>query len=301
MKYERGQETTVIRTGTGANQLPSSGGAAGSLVIIYGAGMGRLIPVDGTELLIGRDQSNHVVVEQESVSRRHCVVRTKDGALVLQDLGSTNGTFLNDEEVRPPREAPLRSGDLIKVGGTIFKYLGAGSVEALYHEEIYRMAIIDGLTEVNNRRYLMEFLEREMARCSRHDRPLSLLLFDLDRFKNINEEHGHLAGDAVLREIATLVRTKMIRREELIARYGGDEFAIVLPESTIEHARLFAKRLLGQIAARRVVFDDREIAVSISIGIAAMSREFTEPSQFIDAADANLLTAKRFGRGRTIG
>lgn len=299
--FGREQETTVVRPGGGANQVPSSGGAAGSLVIIYGAGMGKLIPIDGSELCIGRDPSNQVVVEQESVSRRHCAVRMRDGALVLQDAGSTNGTYLNDTEVRPPREEPLNSGDLIKVGGTIFKYLGAGSVEALYHEEIYRMAIIDGLTEVNNRRYLMEFLEREMARCLRHDRPLSLLLFDLDKFKGINEEHGHLAGDAVLREIAGLVKTKMIRREELIARYGGDEFAIVLPESTIENSRIFAQRLLGQISTRRVVFEEREIAVSISIGLAAMSKEFTEPSQFIEAADANLLTAKRFGRGRTIG
>ncbi len=299
--FESAHETTVIRPGAEGEARLSVGGTAGSLVVIYGAGLGRLIPIDGEELSIGRDLSNHVVVEQESVSRRHCALRVRNGGLCLQDLGSTNGTYLNDVEVRYPREEPLRSGDLIKVGGTIFKFLGAGSVEALYHEEIYRMAIIDGLTEVNNRRYLMEFLDREMARCLRHDRPLSLVMFDLDHFKSINTEHGHLAGDAVLRDLAGTIQTRMMRREELLARYGGDEFAIVLPESTVENARLFAKRLLALVGSRQVVFEDRKIPISISIGLATMSKDFTEPSQFIESADANLLTAKRFGRGRTIG
>lgn len=295
-------ETTVIRVaGEAEAPSPSSGGVAGSLVVIYGSGMGRLIPINQGELSIGRDPANQVVVEQESVSRRHCLLRQREGTIYLQDLGSTNGTYLNDAEVRSPREEPLRSGDLVKVGGTIFKFLGAGSVETLYHEEIYRMAIVDGLTEVNNRRYLLEFLDREMARCMRHDRPLSVLLFDLDHFKKINDIHGHLAGDAVLRELAGFVRSKMIRKEELIARFGGDEFVIVLPESTIANARLFATKLLSLVDSLEVLFEDRKIRVSISLGLATMSKEFTEPLHFIEAADANLLMAKRYGRGRAIG
>jgi len=298
--FDEKHETTVIRV-VGGPENTNTGGSGGSLVVIYGAGMGRLIPIDQGELGIGRDPSNQVVVEQESVSRKHCLLRQRGGVVYLQDLGSTNGTYLNDVEVRHPREEALRSGDLVKVGGTIFKFLGAGSVEALYHEEIYRMAIVDGLTEVNNRRYLLEFLDREMARCMRHDRPLSVLLFDLDHFKRINDEHGHLAGDAVLRELAGVVRSKMIRKEELLARYGGDEFVIVLPESTIAHARLFAMRLLSLVSSLEVVFEDRKIDVSISLGLASMSRDFTEPLDFIEAADANLLMAKRYGRGRAIG
>lgn len=299
--FDDRHETTVIRVLGGPETAPSSGGSAGSLVVIYGPGMGRLIPVEQGELYIGRDPANQVVVEQESVSRRHCVLRVRNGSIFLQDLDSTNGTYLNDAEVRYPREEPLRSGDLVKVGGTIFKFLGAGSVEALYHEEIYRMAIVDGLTAVNNRRYLLEFLDREMARCMRHDRPLCVLLFDLDHFKKINDEHGHLAGDAVLRELASAIQSKMIRKEELLARFGGDEFVIVLPECTAANARLFATRLLGLVSALEITFEDRKIPVSISLGIASMSKEFTEPLHFIEAADANLLMAKRYGRGRAIG
>ncbi|AKU89637.1 GGDEF domain-containing protein [Vulgatibacter incomptus] len=298
--FDDDHETTVIRVPGQAEQQETGAGGAGCLVVIYGQGLGRLIPLDGHVLGIGRDPANRVVVEQESVSRRHCEIRVRDGQAFLQDLGSTNGTYLNDSEIHPPREELLRSGDLLKVGGTIFKYLGAGSVEASYHEEIYRMAIVDGLTEVNNRRYLLEFLDREMARCNRHDRPLSLLVFDLDHFKQINDTHGHLAGDAVLRELSLSVK-RLMRKEELLARFGGDEFVVVLPESTAEQARAFSQRLLTLVGSLRIVFEKREIPVSISIGIASMSPRFTEPALFIEEADANLLAAKRYGRGRAIG
>src|SRR5690606_29399643 len=149
----------------------------------------------------------------------------------VEDLGSTNGTWVNETEVRRPDEVPLRSGDLLKIGGCILKFLQAGNVETLYYEEIYRTIVVDGLTQVHTKRSFHEFLDREMARCSRYGRPLSLLLFDVDRFKDVNDQLGHLTGDYVLRELALLVKTRMIRKEELVARYGGEEFVVVLPES----------------------------------------------------------------------
>ena len=93
----------------------------------------------------------------------------------------------------------MRDGDLLKIGNAIFKFLVGGNIETAYHEEIYRMTIIDGLTQAFNKRYFVENLEKEIPRCTRHQRPLSLVMFDIDHFKKINDEHGHLAGDYVLR------------------------------------------------------------------------------------------------------
>src|SRR6185312_5800506 len=172
------------------------------------------------------------------------------------DLGSTNGTYLNDQEIL--HETPLRNGDLIKVGGSIFKFLYGGNVEQLYYEEIYRMAIIDGLTQVYNKRYLLEFLEREMARCHRYARALSLIMFDIDHFKNINDSNGHLAGDYVLRELAGLVRQR-IRKEECFARYGGEEFSVVMPEAGPENARRFSEKVRKLIEDHAFTFEGKDI------------------------------------------
>jgi predicted signal transduction protein with EAL and GGDEF domain len=178
------------------------------LVQIYGPMLGKKFVLEKDEITIGRGESCEIVLDLENVSRRHCSLLQRTGGVFLRDNGSTNGTYLNNVEVRG--ETPLRSGDLLKVGGAIFKFLlggELGSIEAQYHEEIYRLTIIDGLTEVYNKRYLLEFLDREMARCLRHRRALSLVLFDIDLFKKINDTYGHLAGDYVLRELAQVLKS----------------------------------------------------------------------------------------------
>lgn len=271
------------------------------LVIIYGPGLGRRIPLAEGQISLGRDPNCNVVIELENVSRRHCVVRSTEEGVTIRDLGSTNGTWVNEEEVPTNREVPLQSGDLIRVGGSILKFLQAGNVEALYHEEIYRTIVIDGLTQVHTKRYFLEFLDREMARCSRYGRPLSLVLFDVDHFKRVNDELGHLTGDYVLRELGGLVRSRMIRKEELVARYGGEEFAVVLPESGPEKVRIFAEKLRAMVEAHRFVFDGRRIPVTVSVGIAAMTPDMADPEAFIRAADMNLLAAKRAGRNCVVG
>src|SRR5207245_2245668 len=148
------------------------------------------------------------------------------------DLQSTNGTFVNDH---PASMYKLKDGDYLRVGNCIYRFLIGGNVEAEYHEEIYRLTIIDALTDIHNKRYLVEFLDRELARSARYRRPLALVLFDLDLFKKVNDNLGHLGGDFTLREVAACVKGS-VRKEELFARYGGEEFAVVLPETGREGA-----------------------------------------------------------------
>ena len=278
----------------------AAAGGESCLVEIYGPELGRKIAVDRAELVVGRDPDCGVPLPIDTVSRRHARISTRGGSTFLCDLGSTNGTFLNDQSLTAHEEYPLRSGDLVRAGAAIFKFLCGGNVEALYHEEIYRTMIVDGLTKAYNRRYFTEFLEREMARCQRHDRPLALVLFDLDHFKRVNDDFGHLTGDAVLRELAELVRAR-VRREDCFARCGGEEFAIVLPESDLEAARIFAERLRRLVADREFRCGGESIAITISAGVAAMSKEMQEPAQFIKDADARLCEAKHDGRDRVSG
>ncbi|MBS1149615.1 MAG: yhcK, partial [Myxococcaceae bacterium] len=197
-------------------------------------------------------------------------------------------------------EQPLRTGDLVKVGGSIFKYLQGGNIETLYYEEIYQLTIVDGLTQIHNKRYFLEFLEREMGRCHRYNRALSLVMFDIDHFKKINDTNGHLAGDYVLRELAHLIKTR-IRKEECFARYGGEEFAVVMPEAGPENARRFAEKIRKLTEDHHFNFEQKDIPVTISLGVSDMTGDMTEPLQFIKGADANLYKAKKSGRNRVQG
>jgi len=273
-------------------------GGQSCLVVIYGPDLGHRYELADNELTIGRDIANSITIDLDNVSRRHARLVQREDKVFLQDLGSTNGTFLNDEEVKG--DVPLRSGDLVKVGGAIFKFLYGGNVESLFHEEIYRITIGDGLTQCFNKRYFLEFLEREMARGHRYGRPLSLMMFDLDHFKQVNDTHGHLAGDYVLRDLAQSVRGK-VRKEECLARYGGEEFVLVSPESGPSRVRKFAEKLRQIVETHEFLFDDKRIAVTISVGVADMTPDMTEPSQFIKVADSNLYLAKKQGRNRVVG
>jgi len=268
------------------------------LVSIHGPELGRKFILDEEEFTIGRDVKNNIVVDLDNVSRRHAKITTRMGKSFIVDLNSMNGTYLNDQEVL--EETPLRSGDYVKVGGSIFKFLSGGNIETLYHEEIYQLTIVDGLTQINNKRYFLEYLEREMGRCHRYNRSLSLVMIDIDHFKKINDTNGHLAGDYVLRELAGVVRPR-IRKEECFARYGGEEFSIVMPEAGPDKARLFAEKIRKLVEDHPFSFEGKEIQVTISLGVADMVGDMTEPLQFIKVADANLYKAKKNGRNQVCG
>jgi len=159
------------------------------LIEIYGPALGKNYPIKEEVVSIGREPNNTIMIDQENVSRNHCTLTNSGGSVTIEDLASTNGTYVNDVPIRKER---LRHGDLIKVGRRVFKFISGGNVEGLYHEEIYRMTITDGLTQVANKRHLFEFLEREIPRAIRFGRQLSIVMLDIDYFKQINDQYGHL-------------------------------------------------------------------------------------------------------------
>jgi diguanylate cyclase (GGDEF)-like protein len=293
METDKVSETWV----TPAPRPVSSSNGAACLVRIYptGPGMGTRYTLGEATLALGRDRTCEIQIDDQSVSRRHARIHGGIEGHYAVDLQSTNGTFVNDH---PASMTKLKDGDYLRVGNWIFRYLAGGNIESEYHEEIYRLTIIDALTGAHNKRFLLEFLDRELARSARHQRPLALVIFDLDHFKAVNDRLGHLGGDYTLRELAGCVRTA-IRKEELFARYGGEEFAVVLPETTLEGAIELAERIRQLVEDHHFEYENKPFHITISLGVYATQGDASlTPSDLIREADLNLFDAKKAGRNR---
>jgi len=272
----------------------TAGAGQDCLVVIYAPSskqLGKRFSLVDGEVSIGRGVDNTVILNSDSISRRHAGIEIRAEGYYLIDRHSTNGTYVNDELVQ---ECQLRRGDQIKIGDTILKFLSGADLESQYHETIYRMTIMDGLTGIHNKRYLVEQLDRELSRATRHGRPLSMVICDIDHFKLVNDEFGHLAGDYVLKEVAQLAKSR-IRPDDVIARYGGEELAIILPETDLTGGVRIADQLRKMIDDETFVFEDEYIDVTISCGVAQLQPGW-RAYEFVRTADMQLYEAKRAGR-----
>jgi diguanylate cyclase (GGDEF)-like protein len=292
----------IGRTAVSAqSNAPAAGRAPdASLIYIYPKSplIGRRFPVGAAALTIGRAAECPVSIPDTSVSRVHASVELgPDGRHLVTDYGSTNGTFVNNARVAT---GPLADGDYLRVGNCLFRYLAGGNVEALYHEEIYRLTVMDPLTGAFNRRYLMEVLAREVARSVRHGRPMAVAMFDVDFFKKINDSLGHVAGDMTLRELAARV-SSLVRSDEVFARYGGEEFAVVLTETTRDQAAAFGERVRAAVEAVPFTFEGQTFPVTVSVGVGTTAGgEALTPEGLTQRADDLLYQAKRGGRNRVV-
>jgi diguanylate cyclase (GGDEF)-like protein len=267
------------------------------LVVIYGPELGRRAALTTATFDIGRSSRCDLPIDQESISRNHARIAWDGHRHVVEDLGSTNGTFVNDEAVT---RRQLRDGDQIKVGRSILKYMTGDNIEANYHEDIYRLMTVDALTQTHNRRYFNDVLEREYNRSLRYHRSLSLLLFDIDHFKQVNDTYGHVAGDSVLRQLALVVKPRL-RAQDVLARVGGEEFAVLLPEIEIGGARVVAEKVRKLVEAARFAVDNKEFGVTVSVGVTMFDARVSSAAALYEMADKALYAAKNAGRNRVSG
>jgi diguanylate cyclase (GGDEF)-like protein len=256
-----------------------------------------MIKLDKAEIVMGRSAETALQIEDDGVSRKHAkVLVSPQGHFQLMDLGSTNGTYLNGIKVNV---ATLADGDKIQIGSnTVLKFSIQDQLEEQYQKSIYESATRDGLTRIFNKKYFMDTLRKEFAYCLRHRVPLSLVMFDVDHFKKINDTYGHPAGDYVLARIAQKVG-ETVRQEDLFARYGGEEFALMLRESAVDKALRCSERCRKAVDVSDFTFNGTPIKVTISLGVATLfDSDFAQPEDLIAAADKYLYRAKRGGRNR---
>lgn len=265
------------------------------LIVISGPHVGRMFQLDAPETRVGRSPEVDLRIQDVGVSRRHARVIQYDDGVLIEDLGSSNGTFVNGDVVDGAFQ--LEDGDKITLGTTtILKFAYQDSLDESFQRQMYEASLRDGLTDAFNKEYLLNHLESEIAYAVRHSTDLSLILFDIDDFKQLNDTHGHLAGDEVLSALADLCRSS-IRTEDVFARYGGEEFAIVSRNTGPDPALGMAERLRQSIEQHDFAYDGDTFDVTVSIGVAtvecsgARSRE-----ELIDAADRALYDAKDAGK-----
>jgi diguanylate cyclase (GGDEF)-like protein len=265
------------------------------LLEIYGANLGKRRDIDDDSIVIGRGDECDITVDDPSVSRKHMRIFKEQKIFYAEDLGSTNKTHINDEEIHGSKR--LENGDRVKIGNTIFKFIASKDMEAEYYDQLYQFSIRDGLTGLYNRKSFDDKLESEFTRSKRYGHSLSMVMIDIDFFKNVNDTYGHLAGDAVLTNLSKLFG-RYFRSVDYIARYGGEEFAIILPETPINGAVLTTERIRMAVANNEVFVNQHKINVTISAGIAEYLPDMTKREQLIDAADKKLYEAKNNGRNR---
>ena len=267
------------------------------LIVITGTGVGTMYKVPSGEAIIGRSTRAEIKLLDDGVSRAHARIRPDGNQLILEDLGSRNGTFINGR--RLDRPTPLSDGDKVQIGRTsVLRFSYHDSLDESFHEQMLQSALRDSSTKLFNKRYFLDRLDSELKFAKRHDTALSLLLIDLDHFKAVNDTHGHLAGDAILTNLAQVLQ-RAVRNEDVVARFGGEEIAIILRAIPLEPAVVLADRLRDLLQQTVTQHGGLELRVTASIGAAGYPSTKAESIEaLIEAADKALYKAKDHGRNR---
>ncbi|WP_394845871.1 GGDEF domain-containing protein [Pendulispora brunnea] len=267
------------------------------LIVLAGDAVGSMYRLEDGETLIGRTSSAKIRLTDDGISRRHARIVQNGTEVFIEDLQSANGTAVNDEKLSISRE--LHDGDKIRIGSaTILKFTYHDDLEESFQQKMYEAALRDGLTKAFNKKHFLDRLESELAYAKRHRQPLSLVMLDVDHFKNINDTHGHLAGDYVLVRLAKLAMAQ-VRTEDVFARYGGEEFGVICRGVDASKISIFAERLRQMVETSPFEYEETPIALTISVGVATYPNvEAEQVEQLISAADEALYAAKRSGRNR---
>jgi two-component system cell cycle response regulator len=299
---DNGEKTAVLQgdTETLNKELAKAKEQEACLIIIRGSPQGHRFFITQDEMTIGRDPSADISVSDQSISRKHAKVIKKDGKVHLTDLGSSNGTLVNDKKVGANETVILAKEDMLKLGNSIFKFLPAGELEILFYGNLGSAAHTDPMTRIYNKGYLMEALEAEFKRAKALHTDLSVLFFDLDHFKKVNDTYGHDAGDYVLKEFANIIRTGYLRPKDIFARYGGEEFCVLLTNTSAKAAQDTAEKMRAAIETHAFIYEGKRIPVTTSMGVSELNSTVESAQGLMKAADKALYAAKTAGRNRVV-
>ncbi len=269
------------------------------LILIRGTPQGHRFFITGDQMIIGRDPAADISILDTSISRKHARITKLENAVSIEDLGSSNGTFINGKKLSPGSVVILTKEDLVKLGNSIVKYLPAGEIEIIFYGNLNQAANTDPMTKCFNKGYFLEAIEAEVKRAKAFSTPLSLIFFDLDHFKKVNDTYGHDGGDFVLKEFTNLIRgLGVIQQKDIFARYGGEEFCLLMPSTVIQDAEKTAELMRGKIQTHVFNYEGKRIPVTSSLGVAELRSDMESASDLIKAADKALYESKEGGRNR---
>lgn len=288
-------EKTVV---TAVGKVDDLGEKNAYILFLSGPLVGKLHELKAGETVLGRDPTADISINDNRISRNHLRIEVTPSGTSLFDLGSTNGTYINGKRVEKHQ---LKDGDKIQLSSsTIFKFAFQDNIENIFHKELYKMAVIDPVCGIFNKRYFTDRFTEEFNHSQRAKSPLALLMVDIDHFKKINDTHGHLAGDFALAHLAKTMKT-MVRLSDVFARFGGEEFAILLRNTDEAGAWQLAERIRKTVERSPTEFESKKIPLTVSIGVASLDdmEEYRSPEHFLEAADHFLYQSKSAGRNRT--
>lgn len=251
--------------------------------------------VDGQNV-VGRNPDCEISLDFGGISRKHFVVNLNGTTAEIKDLGSSNGTFVNNSKI--DKAFTLNKGDMVKIGTIALKYLPKGDTERLTYDKLHEEANTDGLTKCYNKTYFNNALDIEVKKSKVTGSPLSLIIFDLDHFKKLNDNYGHDAGDYVLKELATVLRSGGIRQGDVFARYGGEEFVVLLPKTNLKQAFEIAERLRKLVEQYQFMYEAQRLPVTASIGVADYRQGVNTGTDLFKRADEAVYKSKDGGRNQ---
>ncbi|MFY7991805.1 MAG: diguanylate cyclase [Bacteriovoracaceae bacterium] len=266
------------------------------LLVVGGDLNGSIYDLQPGETVVGRNPDCTISLDFHGVSRRHFQISTNDETSTVTDLGSANGTYLNNQKLEAPTE--LKRADVIKIGSIAMKYLPKGDPERLTYDKLHEEANTDGLTRCYNKSYFNNALEAEVKKSKLTGKPLTLIIFDLDHFKKLNDNYGHDAGDYVLKEKAQLIRSNGVRQGDVFARYGGEEFCVLLPNTNLKQGFEIAERLRKLVEKHEFIYDGKRLPVTASIGVADYRQGVATGTDLFKRADSSVYKSKEGGRNQ---
>jgi two-component system cell cycle response regulator len=266
------------------------------LLVVGGDLNGTLFDLIDGETVVGRNPDCSIPLDFNGISRKHFHICNNNGECSVEDLGSSNGTFKNNTKIEGKES--LVKGDMIKIGSVALKFLPRGDTERLTYDKLHHEANTDGLTQCFNKMYFNNKLDLEVKKSKLTGVPLSLIIFDLDHFKNLNDNYGHDAGDYVLKEKAQLLRDNGIRKGDTFARYGGEEFVVLLPKTNLKQAFEIAERLRKLVESHEFIYDGKRLPVLASIGVADYRQGVNTGTDLFKRADSAVYKSKEGGRNQ---
>ncbi len=297
---EDAEETRIIESDTFKGRLEEARKAPPCLVVLVGPAFyqGKLWSITDPEYVVGRAIQSSIYVDDRSVSKTHAKILYVGGEVSVMDMKSTNKTVVNGKILPPLVSVKLENNDQIKIGNIIFKFLEEGSLETVSNQYNFDMRLKDALTGIYNKGGLQAKAEESFKRALLLNTSLSIIVFDLDHFKRVNDTYGHAAGDYVLREMASIVQSRVIRAGDVFARYGGEEFVVLLADTKLPRASEIAERIRMTIETHLFVFENKTLPVTISAGVATKSEQTKAWEELFQEADKAAYLSKQAGRNR---